>query len=351
MDKKSKFKTLRWWENCKPPSEDENEELDYGALIKTHPWIVKKNAKCILSPDSDGLLCGLFMSHYLNWEVAGFYDGKILILKDGLKANNCVFLDMEIYRENIRSLGHHIVLFNKKRVPENWNNFRNCIQPNNIRGYDAYSTVILNNKKRKNFSLKYPLASIHFLLGIVGSVKDIEIKKSAICPLFYTDGTFKNLFNYPENCISWINFLGGDNEKNALHKIFYNEHYLVSDLMLALSDFFKKLSDIGKNADKINMSNTKGEPVNLIKERGNYSIVEDEKNKVERFLTMLSELTKWDYKVNKWNWKFKIFKFSKRNIKPSNARYDELMNNEPLSLAMTSGQAIEYTLEEPDKLP
>ena len=77
MEKKSKSDT-QWWKNGKYSPEDQNEKIKYETLLKKHPWIVKKNAKCILSPDSDGLLCGLFMSHHLNWEVVGFYDGKIL---------------------------------------------------------------------------------------------------------------------------------------------------------------------------------------------------------------------------------------------------------------------------------
>jgi len=45
------------------------EKIDYNAIIKKYPWIVEKNQCCVLSPDSDGLLCGLFMSKYLNWKI------------------------------------------------------------------------------------------------------------------------------------------------------------------------------------------------------------------------------------------------------------------------------------------
>ena len=37
---------------------DINDKIIYDNLIKKYPWIVKENQKCILSPDSDGLLCG-----------------------------------------------------------------------------------------------------------------------------------------------------------------------------------------------------------------------------------------------------------------------------------------------------
>ena len=58
-----------------------DEKIDYDDLIKRHPWILQKNQQCILSPDSDGLLCGLFMSHMLNWQIKGFYDGKVMVLE------------------------------------------------------------------------------------------------------------------------------------------------------------------------------------------------------------------------------------------------------------------------------
>jgi len=320
-------------------------KINYQRIILNYPWILRRNQKAILSPDSDGLLCGLFMSHYFDWEIVGFYDGKILLLKNHLSAKDCIFLDMEIYRKDIRSMGHHMVLFNKENLPRNWNNFKNCIQPNIIRGYDAFH----------HFRLKYPLASIHFLLGLVGSKRKIKIKKSAICPLLYTNGTFKNLLNYPENCLSWLSFLRGDEEKSPIYQVFYNKYYLVSDLMISLKDFFDKLSNISKGkgrTDKLRISNSKGELINLTKKQETYTLDLDEKNKIERFLKVLSNLTDWDYKKDKWSWElFNIYKFHKGNIKPSNARYNNLIKKRPLSLAMTSGLAIEYTLERPDKLP
>jgi len=45
---------------------NEQGKINYNNIIKKYPWILKENQKCILSPDSDGLLCGLFMSNVLN---------------------------------------------------------------------------------------------------------------------------------------------------------------------------------------------------------------------------------------------------------------------------------------------
>ncbi|MEK7561166.1 MAG: hypothetical protein AAB539_04410 [Patescibacteria group bacterium] len=157
-------------------------ELNYRALLERCPWVVERDGDCILSPDSDGLLCGLLMSHYLGWKVRGFYDGKVLVVADNFRPQNCVFLDMEIFRPNIRSIGQHMVMYDKSDLPPNWRNFDNCIAANNLRNYDF----------KNDFKLKYPLGTVHMLLSVLGQGQAIPIQKSAISPLLYTDGTFKN---------------------------------------------------------------------------------------------------------------------------------------------------------------
>lgn len=324
---------------------DGNDKIIYENVIKKYPWIIEKNHKCILSPDSDGFLCGLFMSKYLNWNITGFYDGKVLFLKDGENVRDCIFMDMEIFRNYVRSLGHHMVLYNKKHKPKTWFNFDNCIQPNNMRGYDA----------RGKFRYKYPLGAIHLILGIVGYSMKIDIEKEAICPLLYTDGTFKNLFNYPDNCLSWLNFLCAENEDNPLKKIFFNKHYTTSSLMIALSNFFERLRQVNngkRGADKIKISDKNGRPVNIISKNGSFSISKEQLNIAERFLIILGDLTGWEYNPDKWTYEnLKVYRFSKGSIKPGNKRFNELIEKNPLSWAMTSTLAIEYTLEEPDELP
>lgn len=315
------------------------DQIDYKEIIKNYPWIIKNRQNCILSPDSDGLLCGLFMSTYFNWQIKGFYDGKVMLLDKDISAKDCVFLDMEVFRKEIKSVGHHMVQFNKKKKPVSWNNYENCIQPNNLRDYDGYN----------DFRLKYPLATIHLLIGIVGSIIKLTIPKSAICPLLYVDGVFKNLFGYPENCIDWLRYLGAEAEKNKLHDIFFNEHYSIYNLMVALKDFFTQISDISENRngnDKIKISNTKGEPINLKISGKICELSKEEKEKSEKFLEILSRLTKWSYKKENWQWNnLKIYQFSKSNIRPNNRNFEAMIVQKPISWAMTSGLAIEYTTD------
>lgn len=334
--------------------EGKNDQIDYEELIKKYPWIVEKNQKCILSPDSDGLLCGLFMSHYLNWEIVGFYDGKLMILKDGIKTEDCIFLDIEVFKKNIRSMGHHMLLFNKKRIPDNWDKFDNCIQPNNLRLHDGYST----------FRLKYPLATIHMLIGIVSQRLKLTIPESAICALFFTDGTFNVLFSYPENVLNWLHYLRADEEINPLKFIFENEKYSVHTLMLAMDDFFRQRDDISvpkERGDRLKISNKDSSPFNIEQDTNNPSlkkINDDARNRVIEFIKILSKLTTWEFNKSNWNWdKFNLFRFSKSDFKAdkknlTNTNYDEFIKKDNLlSWAMTSGMNIEYTIESPDKMP
>jgi len=317
---------------------------------------VKKDQNCILSPDSDGLLCGLFMSHYLNWNIIGFYDGKVLVIEDGYSCKDSVFLDIEIYRKDIRSVGHHMVLYNKKRKPFNWDNFKSAIQPNILRNYDTTS----------DFRLKYPLATIHLLIGILGSKFTITIPESAICPLLFTDGVFNVLFKYPENVLNWLSYLKADEEDNPLHEVFLNDKYSVYTLMKAMDDFFRsrdkisvRTGRISERGDRLKISHTDGSPFNIIKENTgnqNYKIDENAVKRISKFLILLSKQTKWNFKEENWSWKnYNFLKFSKSSFQGdeknlTNANYDELMKKNPLSWAMTGRGNLEYTLEEPDKL-
>ncbi|MBI2449454.1 hypothetical protein HYV49_04110 [Candidatus Pacearchaeota archaeon] len=330
--------------------ERQGDGIDYERLIKNHPRIVEKDVNCIISPDSDGLLCGLLMSYTLNWKIKGFYDGKILILERGLSAKDCVFLDMEIFRKDIKSFGHHMLLFNKNSKPSNWNNFQNCIQPNNLREYDGLH----------DFRLKYPLATIHMLLGILGHHLKINILEDAIAPLFFTDGTFNVLFKYPENVLNWLNYLISNEYNSPLNTIFKSEKYSVYNLMLEMDNFFRerdKISVSKERGDRLRISEKNGSPYNLEIVDGYYFLKKEAVKRIKDFIMILSKFTGWEFKKENWLWEnFDLSKFTKSDFKGNNKRintrnYAELLNKNPLSWAMTSGDNIEYTLEEPDKLP
>jgi hypothetical protein len=314
-----------------------SDSIDYSALIKQHPWITERDQNCVLSPDSDGLLCGLLVSHYLGWNIKGFYDGKVLIIEKGVRARDCIFLDVEIFREGVKSIGQHMLMYDKKNLPTNWNNFKDAIAANNLRGYDF----------KNDFKLKYPFGTIHLLLSILAQKQVITINKDAISPLLYTDGTFKNQFNYPENCISWLEFLVASGDGSPLQKIFLDKHYSVYELMTALSELFAEIAVIGggkRGGDKIKISDSKGRIVNIDEASG--TMRQETIQQAKIFLGILAKKTGWAFDETSWCWgPYDIAKFKKGSAKPGKARYNALLEQNPLSLAIISGMSIEYTLD------
>ncbi len=328
---------------------DKIDVIDYKKIVNDYPWIIERDHNCILSPDSDGLLCGLFMSNVLGWNIKGFYDGKVMLLEEGYLPSDCIFLDMEVFRKHIKSVGHHMVQFNKRKRLEDWDNYQNCIQPNNLRNYDGYN----------DFRLKYPLATIHLLLGIVGSKFALDIPETAICPLLFTDGTFNVLFKYPENVLNWFHYLRADEEGSPLKNIFENEKYTVIKLMKSMDDFFRQRDEISiarERGDRLRISETNGEPANIIKKGETYDIESAAVERIIQFLKLLGGLTSWDYLDSSWSWSnLNLYKFTKKDFKGdrkrlNNLNFEEFISKMPVTWAMTSGDNIEYTLEYPDKM-
>ena len=277
------------------------------------------------------------MSNYLGWKICGFYDGKVLIIKQGINPHECIFLDMEIFRPNIRSVGQHMVMYDKMDLPPNWSNFNDCISANNLRNYDF----------KNDFRQKYPFGTVHLLLSILGQDRSISIPKSAVSPLLYTDGTFKNQFNYPENCLSWLDFLRAGHTNNPLQKVFLDRHYSTYELMVELKDLFLRINIVGggkRGGDKIKISNSKGSPVNFDFKTGKLN--QETIDQTKKLLDMLSQKTGWNFNKEHWFWgPFEIFKFKKGSVKPGKARYNNLLTKNPLSLAIISRNSIEYTLD------
>lgn len=325
--------------------------INYDFIKSNYPWIIKKNQKCILSPDSDGLLCGLFMSHYMNWEVVGFYDGKVALIKDGVRPTDedVVFLDIELYRKNIKSIGHHMLSLNNRWLPLDWNErFHNCIQPNLLRKYDGKTT----------FRLKYPLATIHFLIGILENELKIEVSERAIFPLIFTDGTYNVMFSYPENVMNWWKYLDIEKNSKLLNKVFLNEDYSVINLMKEMQNFFDRRDRISiskERGDRMKISNKDSTPHNIELElNGNYKIIDDAKIRCTKFLKLLEEDTNWGYNNSNWNFNnLKLYSFKKRDFKGmgwtlKKSDWEKFISLNPLSWAMTSGDNIEFTIEEKD---
>jgi len=311
-----------------------NERIDYGNIIKNYPWIVERNQNCILSPDIDGLLCGLLMSAYLDWNIIGFYDGKTLVIKDNFSTKGSVFLDMEIFRKDIFSIGHHMNIHNFQRIlPDQNEKMRNCINPNYIRKFD----------RAHNFSQKYPFGTIHLLMYILENKYPdlVKIKKEGLAAIFFADGVWKILFKYTNNVLDWFGYLHSGKEADWWSKL----------KELSVIDLIEEIEKILKSFKKIESNN-----------RNWYGHIEinnfaNQKKMLSDVLILLSGLTGWQFNASKWilddtkKYQFTKEIYGQENGSKSNEKFLEIWEKEPLSLAMTEGSVIQYTIESPDKLP
>jgi hypothetical protein len=321
--------------------------FDPEVVIAQHPWLVEEGLSCVISPDADGQLCGLFLSNLLKWHVRGFYDGKALVVDHRVDPNECVFVDVEIFRRGVRSFGNHMLLFNANRKPDDWDNrFENCFAINNWRDHD-----------RRVFNRKYPFASIHFMLVVLAARHEIALPGSATGPLLFADGVYKLLLQYTENAWDWMRYLGVKNEKNPLHALFHNPDLSVYEVMTKMLDFWKRrdeLSITGHRGDRIAITERGGEGrvVNLVAdsngEQPTWGYEDGARLRSEEFLEMLGKLTTWKYLPEQWSWNhWRLFEFEKGiNSAMTNLKaFNSVIDLAPLSWAITAAERCEYTLD------
>ena len=332
--------------------EGRNERIDFDCVATRYPWLYQADQDCIISPDSDGLLCGLFMSHYLGWRVRGFYDTKVLVYDSRVTPETCVFLDAEVCRSGVRSVGQHMLLYNRNQIPPNWGEFDDCFAVNNFRDHDG----------RHDFQLKYPFGTIHLLVAALGATRAIALTESAIAPLLFTDGTYHNLFRYTENSLNWLQYLRADEQASPLHILFCQTTYTIRSLMSRMNEFWRARDQIsnvpGERGDRVAISPRGGasDPENLELLDDSYRFNADARGRAELFIHLLQECTGWQYTPEHWCWSgWTVRRFTKEDFASSRRRlngqtFAALMAVRPLSFAMTSGQNYEYTLETPDRL-
>lgn len=68
--------------------------------------------------------------------------------------------------------------------------------------------------------------------------------------------------------------------------------------------------------------------------------------KTENFLKYLSDKTKWNYIQHKWTRSgFDVFQFTKKSNKAQVGTFRQILAENPLSMAQTSSELIEYTVD------
>lgn len=176
--------------------------MTFEEWLKSFPWLHERDLPCIVSADLDGIACGLLQQHVLNWSVVGTYDGVTLCLArqpSEINWTKVVFLDVEILRPSIRSVGNHLFALDAEDAKRLARDLPNCANPNLWREMNIRAT----------FQSKYPFGTLPLLLASqsIRSEK-FEVSQAWMALALHTDSAFTNAATYQQNALNWLNLMG-----------------------------------------------------------------------------------------------------------------------------------------------
>lgn len=178
-----------------------------------HPWLRTRDLYMVLGDDLDSVTCAVLMHHLLGWKVAGFYvDYKQVWYPGGVDIEvlrDAVWLDLDISREQIKSIGHHILL---SRPDDHLRCHRHSVNPNLLRGVTAkpggFPAADHGEACRcggRTFPHKYPLGTIHFLLWLY-NVDLGSLSPDKVALLWLPDSSWISgqSHRYRKNMLDWV---------------------------------------------------------------------------------------------------------------------------------------------------
>ena len=148
--------------------------------MKTNILATLEHSKnLIISPDMDGFMTAKLLERFNGSKIVGSYDKNLLCLADGIKPEECLFVDCDMNREEFVSLGNHMRLLEDGMSSKSFN-------PNVHFGVTTYSD-------------KFPFATA-FLISFA---TEVQTSDSDLIRMAYADSTLKNMESYSANMINW----------------------------------------------------------------------------------------------------------------------------------------------------
>jgi len=145
------------------------------AILKT----LEHSKNLIISPDMDGFMTAKLLERFNGSKIVGSYDKNILCLADGINAEECLFVDCDMNREEFVSLGNHMRLIRDGMSSKSFN-------PNVHFGVETYSD-------------KFPYATA-FLISFA---TEVDLSEQDLIRMAFADSTLKNMEKYSENMRNW----------------------------------------------------------------------------------------------------------------------------------------------------
>jgi len=196
---------------------------DYARLRQEFAHMFEPARQCVISVDIDGILSAVLLSEVFHWEVVGFYAlNDLWILRRcfrsapqdpeaALRNAKLLFLDHDIYRSDIDSIGHHLLRWSPDTPIPLHTDGRASLNPNLLRGITM-----------KEFGRKYPFGTFHFLLACLSAwdlLSEFQPDDEITTLLLQIDSSFVNAINYQDNALDWIDWLGGSEKDSPLYPV------------------------------------------------------------------------------------------------------------------------------------
>lgn len=176
-------------------------------LIETRPWlqriINKEGCPIVIGADLDGWLSALLLTQH-GCVVEGVYNNRQLALKQGTYGKDHIFIDFDVARQNVISVGHHITSLSQK------NNSSNLYHPQGLQINEIYG-VYKHDKDddKKNFPYKYPFSTVLYLMYLL-DYNLMEMEPWQRFLILQADGVLNNNSRYPHSVDHWIKEVFGD---------------------------------------------------------------------------------------------------------------------------------------------
>jgi hypothetical protein len=136
--------------------------------------------------DLDALLSSVLAHHLFGWDIAGYYDLRTIWRSstggDDKALREAVWLDLDICRPNLKSIGHHILTINGQ-TPAPPQHAR-TLNPNLLRGVGMNPVT--------SWRRKYPLGTLHFLLWLWNADLPPGRHESALPLVWLADSAYIN---------------------------------------------------------------------------------------------------------------------------------------------------------------
>lgn len=228
--------------------------------------LFKRNRKCIINADLDGLLSGMILHKFLGWEIVGFSsctgkpDDELWLYDATENLTECVFVDLPVYLKSYSTIDQHFIAFDKDSV-EYYKESQNKVNPNIVR-----ERVFKKEDGLSEYTMKYPFGTIHFIIAVLENMGIIDNNYSFNFEkqlngfdladlILRADRVIGNTVSYTNNCIDWLSWLidiGGKNTNRLFDKV-KNELLVRKMNELCVEDKMKQLGCKGKDGDCSNL--------------------------------------------------------------------------------------------------